>query len=76
LAYDTPRGLWQNLCDMWKLHSDPKLVITTEDDSIKGVCSECGLVFQPDPNLGTGIVQDAYLQEQFEEHAAKMHSAK
>jgi len=61
---------------MWKLHSVPKLVITTEDDSIKGVCSECGLVFQPDLDLGTGIVQDGYLKEQFEEHAVKVHGAK
>lgn len=54
----------------WQGHSDANLVIVSEDGHIHGKCSVCELIFLPDPMLGTGITQDAYLQERFSEHMA------
>ena len=58
----------------WLKKSAPHLVIVVEDELVRGKCSECERIFDPDPKLGTGLLQDHHLLTLFNEHALEVHN--
>jgi hypothetical protein len=60
----------------WMNKSVPQMTIVVDGEVIRGRCTACQRIFDPDPKLGTGVLQDSHLQKLFSEHLLEAHNRK